>query len=188
MTMRRIPFIVVAFILTVIGVPMGVIWPSVKQIRETSEGIYREYQYLEERSLRGKNIKQAKKEYDELAPRLPELRTMAIEPGEELKFITEIETLAAVHKITETINLDIDNRAVAGEYYTVPVELTLRGSYRDIIKFIAALESTPIVTSFKTFSLTSALSTDSLRTSTPAGNWKSEAHLSGIVYQHANIK
>lgn len=185
---RRVPFIVVVFILTIIGVPIGIIWPSMKQIRETSEGIYKEYQFLEERSLRGKNMRQARKEYEELAVRLPELRTLAIEPGEELKFITDLEALAATHNLTETINLDIDNRAAAGDYFTVPVELTLRGSYRDIIKFTAALESMPIITSFTSFALTSARATDALRTNAPGENWKSEARLSGLVYQHTTKK
>lgn len=186
--LRRVPFIVFVFVLTIVGVPLGIIWPSMKQIRTTSEGIYREYQYLEERSLRGKNIKQAKKEYEELAPRLPELRSLAIEPGDELKFITDIETLAAKYNITETINLDVDNRVATGDYFTVPLELTLKGSYRNITKFTAALESTAIITSFTSFTLTGARSTDALRTNASNENWKSEAQLSGLVYQHTNKK
>lgn len=186
--LRRVPFIVIIFVLTIIGVPLGIIWPSIKQIRSTSEGIYREYQFLEERNLRGKNIRQAKKEYKELEPRLSELRSLAIEPGDELKFITDIETLAAKYNITETHNLDVDNSPLAGDYFTVPLELTLRGSYRDIIRFTLELESMPIITSFTSFDLTSAYSTDALRTTTSNRNWKSEARLSGLVYQHANKK
>src|SRR3989344_9132020 len=108
MFLRRIPIIPITFLIIIVVVPLGIIWPSVKQIRSTSQMIYQEYQFLEDRSQRSKNIKQARKEYEELRGSLPALRALAIEPNEELKFITAVETLAEENHVKEKINLDVD--------------------------------------------------------------------------------
>lgn len=183
---HNIPFIIIVFIITSIGVPLGIIWPSIKQIRSTSEMIYREYQYLEERYQRGKIIKQAHEEYVELRIHLPTLRMFAIEPNEELKFITALENLAEEHGVAEKIDLDIDNTKQVGGYKTIPLKLTISGSYRDIVKFMAGLKTLNATVSLQQVALVNSGSMEApvIRGKNREPQTALEAQLTGFVYQH----
>ncbi|KKU47331.1 hypothetical protein A3H10_01870 [Candidatus Uhrbacteria bacterium RIFCSPLOWO2_12_FULL_46_10] len=186
MTIQRVPFLIIVFLVIIVVVPLGIIWPSVKQIRSTSQMIYQEYQFLEDRSQRSKNIKQAKKEYEELRTHLPALRALAIEPNEELKFITAVEALAEANRVTEKINLDVDKPRPAGNYNALPMELTISGSYRDVVKYLAALRNIQIVTTLSNISLVSGRTTDALGVIGQNSDIKIEARLTGVVYEHKN--
>jgi len=179
---NRIPIIIIIFIITIIGVPLGIIWPSVRQIRSISQGIYSQYQFLEEKNQRGFSIKQAKKEYDDLSDKFPLIQSLAIENGQELKFITSLEKLADENNVTEKIMLDVQSRKLSGNYDVLPVELIIQGSYRDIIKYMAALRTIPATMSLTSLSISSGRAIDSPRRNSSVPSRSLEARLSGIVY------
>lgn len=181
--MRRAAIFTTIFLLTVVGVPLGIIWPSIKQIRETSHDIYFEYQFLEERNKRGQNIRLAKKEYDELKIHLPKIKSLAIEPSGKLAFITVLESLAEDSGVIEKVNLDVDNQSAFDSYSMIPIKLTVRGPYRNIVKYIAALRAAPAVISFDELKLINKQTSEALKISGADNKTSMEASLSGVIYE-----
>jgi Tfp pilus assembly protein PilO len=68
-------------------------------------------------------------------------------------------------------------------YYAIPIELNVRGSYRDITQYIASLRTLPMVISLTSLTLTSARTMDTLSAANDS-SIKIEARLSGKIYQH----
>src|SRR3989338_10376412 len=117
---RRIPFIVVVSVIVTLAVPVFVIWPSINQIRLFSTAIYKEYEFLEEKSRRGQFIRKAKSEYESLQQRRNDLQSIALSPGSELGFITEIENIADTNLVSETLRLDVEHPQSRTNYKAIP--------------------------------------------------------------------
>ena len=88
--------------------------------------------------------------------------------------------------MTEKINLDVDKPRPAGNYNALPMELTISGSYRDVVKYLAALRNIQIVTTLSNISLVSGRTTDALGVIGQNSDIKIEARLTGVVYEHKN--
>jgi Tfp pilus assembly protein PilO len=182
MSLRRVPFIVLVFAITLVGVPIGVIWPTVRQMQTTSQAIYHEYQFLEERHRRGQDIRRARADYDELKVHWGALRAVAIEPGDELAFITAVEEVADSSAVTTTLKLDLKGGKTRAGYVAIPIEINVRGTYIDVLRYLAALRALPLATAFSAVTITQA---KAARGPQPTGEATAvEARLTGSIYQH----
>lgn len=167
----RSPFIAIALFITLIGVPLGIIYPSRNELVSTSRAIYQEYQLLEERSRRGQDAKRAKQEYESLAVQRPVLRSLAVEQGDELAFITALEKLAEEHHVKERLELRVESAKQVSRYQTVPLTIYLEGSYPTIVSYIAAVQRLSTVVTITSISMV------------PRED-RVFAQLEGVVYQH----
>lgn len=183
---RRFAILITLVVLVLGGVPVGVIWPSIKEIRLMSQTIYQQYESLEEKRQRGQDIRRARTEYEELRVHLPTIRRLALEPKEELRFITALEELADQHSVTETLMLKLEGRKTFQAYDVLPLEIVVRGPYRDVLRYIAALRTLPMVTSLTSVSIVSQQAAGYLpgRGDAAEAGSRVEARLTGNIFQH----
>ena len=141
--MRRSYLFTFILLIILIGVPIGVIWPSLLSIREMSTAIYQEYAYLEERNQRGLHTKIIQRDYDLLKDKLPMLESLSIKEDSELDFITIVESLAKSHGVTESLHLNFDAVHSKNSLTAIPLTILVRGSYGSTVSYLNALENLP---------------------------------------------
>lgn len=163
-------------LVVIIGVPIGIILPSLRSIEELSASIYREYEYLEQRRQQGFNIKKLQTEYE--ASRIHEetLRAMALEPSAELSFITHIEDIADSLNMQHQMQLHLDQRTPLGPVTALPFTITTTCTYATCLSFLSQLDQLTEVTQVKNIRLGKATNA--------TGGATVSMLLSGEVYQH----
>lgn len=162
MNARNVIFFVF-FIVIFVVVPVFVIWPSVRTIQQTASAIYSEYEQLEAKHRRGHQMKFVAAEFRELEPATKQFDVVSLGDGDELKFITSLETLALDNNVKQTLRLKTEEVAVQGRrYQRLPFDLTIEGSYQDTLKHIAALESLPSITQITSIRITTDTKEDGL--------------------------
>lgn len=85
----------------------------------------------------------------ETSGRLGELRSMAIQEGEELQFITALERAADAAGVDQSIALETANQKdlSAGER-EIPLKLEFSGTYPQALRYLNAIERLPYVIVF----------------------------------------
>lgn len=180
---RRIPFMAIVLVVVLISVPIFVIWPNMQEIRTTGEAIYNEYVYLEQKSKQGQNIRRAKAEYEALQDQRGSLHTLALTPGNELRFITALEELADATGVKETLQLDVEHQKQQNGYQGLPFVLLATGTYPEVVRYIAAIHSLPLVTSFTSINMfAEQRGSSGLQLTTPA--YIIQAQIAGLVYEY----
>ena len=181
--LRRIPFIVIVLIVVLISVPIFVIWPNMEEIRTTGEAIYNEYIYLEQKSKQGQDIRRAKTEYEARQDQRSSLSTLALTPGDELRFITALEELAAEAGVKETLQLDVKRQKQQNGYQELPFVLTATGTYSQVVRYLTAIHSLPLVTSFTSLNMfVEQRSSSGSALTTPTNTI--QAQITGLVYEY----
>ena len=141
---KRILF-TLSVLLVVVGIPLGVIYPTMREINSLAQTISNEYAEINERYRRDAFIRNIQKEYDDLIKYKPTLDSLAMQPGDELRFITQIEDLADELNIAETPQLNTGQKKIVGKYTKVPFILSASGQYTNIITFVHKLQNLPMV-------------------------------------------
>lgn len=178
--MKRNNILLIFFAFVAVAVPVTIIWPSLSTIHNTSEAIYREYEFLEQRRKRGQDIQRARKEYDELKPALDTVDSLAVSAGDELRFITALEALAEQRGVTARLDLNIEGLEKKSQYHKLPFAMTVDGNYRNVLQFLAELRTLPMAVSITTASMSAA----SVTRNQPAGPSAVNARFDGAIYIH----
>ncbi len=125
-------------------VSFGIILPtllSIKAIREDIDAaqIAMDQQYRQQQALRdlAANL-QATREITS------EVNSYAIREGEELRFIQALESVAEDIGLVQTINLDTANQQTVSDWEkSIPLTVTLRGPFPDILRYLRNTEALP---------------------------------------------
>jgi Tfp pilus assembly protein PilO len=128
----------------IVGVPIGVIYPSMQKISELSASIIAEYQYLNERSLRGFYIKNLRQDYEALVTEREALGKLSLETGAELDFIIQVEKLADSYQLKENLQLQPKPGGKA-PLTQIPFTITTTGTFQNNVKFMHDLQGLPLV-------------------------------------------
>ena len=82
------------------------------------------------------------------------LRSIAINEGEELKFIDAIEQVQDRTGVQADISLvTVNQKTISPWEREIPITVSVRGDYRDVIRFLSGLEHLPYVISFGSINL-----------------------------------
>lgn len=120
-----------------IGLFLIIGWPSIKEIKNLSTQIEEQRSQLEELYLRGKNIKQTLQQYHEIKPTINSIDNIYVKHGEELKFITTLESIANA----QGINQEPKIVSQPNNPNTLQLELNTTANLNRIIKYLMGLES-----------------------------------------------
>ncbi len=136
-------------LLMLLCLPALIIWQSVIRIQSLGQRIIDEYSYLNDRFEQGQEMKRLKTEYALYADSVPKLQALSISEGHEVDFVTSVETMAANHHVTETLNMNFDNITEQGQLDVIPLTLLLQGHYADVVMSIDALSNLPAAVTVK---------------------------------------
>lgn len=119
-----------------------VILPTAEDIKKISNDVYLERVDLEKKYLRGQLLKKTIKDFEEIKPEQDKLASIFIMEGEELKFITALEKISAANNLEQNLQLQTNQSKISKDelYYTLPLKVTVQGSFDKILKYLQDLE------------------------------------------------
>lgn len=120
-----------------------IICPAVKEITQVNREIKKEKNNLEKKLALGFNLKQIKQDLDEIQGSIEELDKIFIQQGQELKFVTELENLASRRQLSLNLNPDFESQPANNGIKPVPLQISITGSYPQILRFMQDLEALP---------------------------------------------
>ena len=114
--------------------------PTTNYIRQADKDTFQLRQYLEKKYERSRSARASSKEIGLIKDEIPKFDQYIFHAGDELRLITLLEDIAADDDVTQKIgtnNLDhITNQHAE-------ISLTLTGSYKNVLTYLADLEKLP---------------------------------------------
>ncbi len=116
-----------------------VVWPSIQEIHSLNSQIDQQRLQLEELYQKGRNIKKTLEEYRAIKPTLTSLDRVFVKRGQELAFITTLESVAHETGVTQELK---QNTAPSPEgNSTLSLQLQLSGTLEHILAYLSRLEA-----------------------------------------------
>lgn len=134
---------IVAVFIALLAVVFFIIYPAMHEITSIKKEIANEKAKLETKLNMGLNIKNVKKDLEEVQSSIDLLDNIFIAKGAELDFITELEQIADQNNIALSINPDFSEDEAKKYFQAVPLQFYLAGDYHNLLNFISELEAMP---------------------------------------------
>lgn len=116
-----------------------IILPTIQDIKKISDGVYNERMDLEKKYLRGQLLKKTIENFEKVKPEKDRLSSIFIKEGEELKFITKLEEIAAFHNLKQDLGLQAVKDGGSG-FHSVPSGVSVQGEFINILKYLKDLQ------------------------------------------------
>lgn len=132
------------------------ILPSVRRIQELNHEMTRRKVILEQLYEQGQSTKKIANNIEQIQEFIPLLNRAFLYRGEELAFITTMETSATSRSLVHTLTFsDVSKKDARGERGTVevPISITVGGQYRNIVQFLSDLDRMPFYVNVKSISI-----------------------------------
>jgi Tfp pilus assembly protein PilO len=131
----RVSIIAILFFIII----FGVLVPTLLHIKKTSQESYKLRLLLEENYQQSLNSRITRKKLEEIRGAVSNFDNFIFKSGDELKLITFLESTAAKHNVTQSINSS--NLDKIGPSHIAAISLNLKGDYHNILEYIADLET-----------------------------------------------
>ncbi|MDP3986327.1 MAG: hypothetical protein Q8P77_02775 [Candidatus Veblenbacteria bacterium] len=166
---HKITFTLVFTTILVAAVVALIAWPSITTIKGLANQIYEQRVELEKLYTRGQVLKQTLKEYEEIKPAIPTLNRVYLTRGNELDFITTLETTATSVGVTHDIKLTTSDPKKSTNQ--LQYQLQTQSDLPSFIRYLAALEALNFYININTIRLsTGAGDSQRANASTTPGN------------------
>lgn len=131
--------IIVALVTLGLGtIAWFIIIPTLRDIRQITHAIQEQRNEIEEKYQRGQLLHKLVDDFKQISPDKDRLATAMIAPGGELDFLITLEQLALRHEV------DFDpQRQPPTQPDTFPLQLTLRGSFSQLMQYLQDIERLP---------------------------------------------
>lgn len=144
---KKIYIISSAFSLGIVLFAALVIVPLIRQISVDSQMLYQKKQIVDSFFQNWQNLENSKNNYDEIEKSLQN-KTALLTSDEAIKFILAVEDSARVTQNYQTISVlektpTADDQAKAQKSKTINFQISLWGSFPNLIKFLIYLENAP---------------------------------------------
>jgi Tfp pilus assembly protein PilO len=138
--------------LVLVAILLFVIYPAIRNIIDTNRQINDEKFSLETKLYNQIDIEKAKKQLDDIKGSLSQLDGSFVIEGQELDFVSNLESLAASRQTEITIDSDFNYTKGLG-IKVVPVQINAKGNYKSLILLLHDIESLPYYYNFNQISL-----------------------------------
>ena len=118
-----------------------IILPTTKNIKKIGNEIENQRIDLETKYIRGQSLKQLNENLKKIEPQLYILDKTFVQQDQELELITAMEKLANKNNITQKINLEINKKNNNENYQQIPLKISTRGNFINLINYIIGLET-----------------------------------------------
>lgn len=123
-----------------IGVVIYVIIPSIQKIKELSSSIYEKRTEMEKMYVEGQYYKKSLSTFNQIKSELEELNKIFVQKGNEIFFVTNIEEIASLHNVDQTIKLGAQIPVESETNTPLGLQITLQGDFENLIEYLAELE------------------------------------------------
>ncbi len=144
----------VVVVLTVFGILLFSIWLCFEKIKSGSEKLFLERTRIAGLENQVIEIENFKKDYNNYSSNLRKIDQLFIDPQNPLSFIEFLENSA----LSANVELQISPLIFSKEesYKTVSLQLTTKGNFFEVIKFLEILEKGPFLLSVENLSMGSS--------------------------------
>jgi Tfp pilus assembly protein PilO len=118
-----------------------IIIPSLDTIKSLRRDILLQKKDLEIKLVREKNMSELNGKLKTIEPKLKRLDNIFMNQSREAEFITIIEDIAIKNNIKETIVPSNAESKNEGDYRVVPISINATGDFKNLLSFLANLES-----------------------------------------------
>lgn len=136
---KKLVLIILLFLILIFILIFFIIRPSFSEIKNLAEHIKREQKELENLYQKGKTLSQLKDELKTIEEKKAILDSVFLLERKELAFITLLEKMAAKNDILQETILQ-EKQHFQDEYKTMPVSLSLKGNFLNLVKYLRDLE------------------------------------------------
>ena len=134
------------FVILLAAISVLIIWPSLAEIRLIKTQVFDERVRLEKLYVRGQLQKKVRDNYGKIKDQTQFLDGILLKENQELPYITAVENAANANNIALKINIGASKRLPNQLFSVLEVNFELTGSYPDIMRWIAAVETMPYYT------------------------------------------
>lgn len=118
-----------------------IILPTVRDIQEINNQILTEKENLEEKFQKGQYLKKIAEDLKAIEPEVEKLKSVYVTKGEEIKFITQLESLSDKYHLDATFPILKEERAFGNGLVGLDIEFHLNGRYPETVAFLTEIES-----------------------------------------------
>jgi Tfp pilus assembly protein PilO len=126
-----------------IFIAIFIIYPALAEISRVNNEITAERVKLERKIAMGLNMKKIVQDLEEIESTAGILDTIFMKRGQELKFVNQLETIAAIHDVDIDLNSDFVGEQIEANISQVEIKTVLTGNYPNIVKFLEEVENLP---------------------------------------------
>lgn len=133
-----------ALVFSILLVVVVLILPTLRDVRTMRTNLLTEQEQLERRYQQGLLIKRLREDWEKITPEINTINAAVLTYEKGIPFITRLEELAAANNIAHRLSLSLpDMQSQQKETATLPFEMQWQGSWRNLLKLLAALEQEP---------------------------------------------
>jgi len=118
-----------------------IILPTINKIKKNNAELTAEKQEISSLLRQGQNITENKRNLKKIMTQLDTLDNVWLKNGDELKFITDLEKIAAKNNLSQTIDFNNKQLKEQVKIKMIPVKITVNGNLIDIMHYINELEN-----------------------------------------------
>lgn len=118
-----------------------VIIPTVNDIKDLRENIIMQKIDLEKKLKKESNMAKLGEQLKKIKPEMDRFANIFVEENRKLEFITTIEGIADSVNATQDMDIDFSGKQNKGYYSVIPVEITVSGTYENVMRYLIKTES-----------------------------------------------
>lgn len=154
---KRITVTTLISLLLIGGVVYFAIMPQIENIKQTKREIEKQRLNLEERYIQGLKLKELSKNIKKVESEMEKMERIYIEKEETLEFIKTLESIAEKNGVEQKIDLNSAKEDIKEEYQERPLQMALSGEYRNLLSYLADIESMKYWINIKSMDITSGV-------------------------------
>lgn len=136
---KKLILIILFLLILIFILIFVVINPILYEVKNLAESIEQEQAELENLYQKGKTLTQLKDELKKIEEEKYLLDGVFLLEKKELEFITVLEKIAAKNNVLQDVFLE-ERRPFQDDYKSMPVSLSLRSGFSDLIRYLRELE------------------------------------------------
>jgi len=137
-----------------LGLLWWVILPAASAIGQNTSQIHEQREKLDKLLSQGQSVRENQKNVQAVKSEINILQEIWLNSGEELEFITDLESAAEKNNLQQTITFDNTQANEKKGNKIIPLELQLSGSLENILTYLAQIEAFDYYINFQNIELT----------------------------------
>ena len=151
---KKLLIIFSLLVLASLGLLWWLILPAASAIGQNANQIHEQREKLDKLLRQGQSIKENQKHTQTIKSEINILQEAWLNSGDELEFITDLESAAEKNNLQQVITFDNIKAIEKNGIKVIPLELQLSGSLENILIYLAQIEAFDYYINFQNIELT----------------------------------
>jgi len=178
---KKIYLLIAIILIVIISISFFILIPTIKDIKNLNKGIDEQKLEIEKRYIQTHGSKRITN-LNKIKTDVSKLSSIFVKKDFELEFITTLERLAAENNLEQQIKLQPNNQKIAGLIKSIPIQISLKGDFLDVLKYLQGLEKLEYYINIDSIDLTTLFFKKEAAGPNQAGVGQISVSISGETY------